>query len=361
MRLPKWLLRRSHPAGLLAPPVEPLPSQVRWRIPEFSPPRTIAASDAAYWPWGLKLGGIDRAWLKSKGAGVRWAVLDTGIDAAHVDFSGRLAAMRDFSGSAYGTDDRSGHGTHTAGTVGAADNGRGAVGVAPEVELVIGKVLGDDGSGSTAMIAQGVDWALEQGVSGISLSLVSPYADPALRAALLRATARGVFVVGAAGNDGPRLNSVGYPGKWQDVSLTVGAVDEQGALADFSSRGPEVDCCGPGVGILSCWPGGGYAVLSGTSMATPFVAGAIALMISYRKSKGLPTVASQAELEAEIRRTALHVGGKERVDDWGWGIFSAEAILADAPIASVPDGPVSFGPFTLGGYSWLLTATPAKP
>ncbi len=358
MRLPNWLLRRAAPVSLDAPPV--LPSEIRWHIPEFPPPFTLSASDAAQWSWGLKLGGIDRLWLKSKGKGVRWGILDTGIDAAHPDFAGRIVAMRDFSGSAYGIDDRSGHGTHTAGTVGAADNGRGVVGVAPEVELVIGKVLGDDGSGSTAGIAQGVDWCISKGCSGISMSLVSPYGDPALRAALLRAVAAGVFVVGAAGNDGPRPNSVGYPGKWGDVTLTVGAVDEAGALAPFSSRGPEVDCCGPGVKIMSCWPGGGYAVLSGTSMATPFVAGTIALLVAYRKQKGLPAIGSQAELEAEIRRTALHVGGKERVDDWGWGIFSAEAILADPPIASVPTGPVSFGPFTCGGYAWTLTGTPVS-
>lgn len=330
-----------------------------WRVPTFSPPLVMTAAQiGAQWSWGLKLGGIDKLWEKTKGEGVKWAILDTGIDSSHPDFAGRIVALNDFTGSGFGTDDRVGHGTHAAGTIGAGDSGSGVAGVAPQVKLIVGKVLGDDGSGATSWIAAGVDWAVAQGCDGISLSLTSPSGDPVLEAALRRAVAAGKFVVGAAGNDGPRADSVGYPGKWEDLTLTVGAVDETGALAEFSSRGPQVDCCAPGVKILSCWPGGGYAYLSGTSMATPFVAGAICLMISYRRKQGLPPISNQAALELEIGKNSLHVGGVDRVPDWGFGIFNPEAILATAPTLPALGRPVTFGPFEFAGINWVLTGTP---
>lgn len=128
------------------------------RLPPYRVEATYTAASEQV-DWSLRRYGIPAQWRRSEGEGVRVAVLDTGVDESHVDLVGAIEQMKDFSGSRMGPSDRAGHGTHTAGTIGARRNDTGVAGVAPRCRLLIGKVLGDDGSGTSDDVAQGwIGW-----------------------------------------------------------------------------------------------------------------------------------------------------------------------------------------------------------
>lgn len=225
------------------------------------------------------------------GSGVKVAVLDTGVDAGHPDLAGRVAGSETFV-STPATSDRTGHGTHTASTVagtGAASDGTYA-GMAPKADLLIGKVLDDDGSGSISGIVNGMEWAVDQGARVVSMSLGSDgdtaCAGPGVDA-VERLSDKALFVI-AAGNASLH-GTVSTPG-CAPSALTVGAVDRKNATASFSSRGPSVDgvsakpdIASQGVGVVAANSGGrgdqAYQQMSGTSMATPHVAGGAALLL----------------------------------------------------------------------------------
>ncbi|MFG2497971.1 S8 family serine peptidase [Streptomyces sp. NPDC048441] len=228
------------------------------------------------------------------GKGTKVAVLDTGADAEHPDLKGRIGATKNFTDSP-DNEDRQGHGTHTTSTVGgtgAASDGK-KKGVAPGTELLHGKVLNDSGSGATSWIIAGMQWAVDEKADVVSMSLGNPArtdcTDPMSTATEeLAQSSTGTLFVFAAGNTGPSLNSVSSPGCAPSV-LTVGAVDRDDSTASFSSRGPaygshtlKPEIAAPGVEISAAAAGGrgvyAYQSMSGTSMATPHVAGAAALV-----------------------------------------------------------------------------------
>ncbi|MGK3940706.1 S8 family serine peptidase [Streptomyces caeruleatus] len=246
--------------------------------------------------------GAPAAWAAGfDGTGTKVAVLDTGIDTGHPDLAGKVVAERDFSGTGT-TTDKFGHGTHVASTVagsGAQSDGK-YKGVAPGAELLNGKVLDDLGGGTDSGIIAGMEWAVAQGADVVNLSLGgpdSPGTDPMEEAVDRLSTESGALFVIAAGNDGESgEGTVGSPGSAASA-LTVGAVDDSDALAAFSSRGPRVgdggvkpDLTAPGVAITAASAAGsvlsewypsdipGYLTIEGTSMATPHVAGAAALL-----------------------------------------------------------------------------------
>ncbi|SEF10768.1 S8 family peptidase [Jiangella alba] len=242
--------------------------------------------------------GAPEAWAAGyDGAGVTVAVLDTGYDPAHPDLAGQVTGAADFSGST--VQDGNGHGTHVAATV--AGTGAGSdgarVGVAPGADLLIGKVLGDDGSGQNSWLIEGMEWAVAQGADVVSMSLsseVSDGTDPLSQAVNELTAASGTLFVAAAGNEGPGATTVRAPGV-ADAALSVGAVDKSDVLASFSSRGPRLgdhaikpEITAPGVGIVAARATGTslgdpvddlYTSLDGTSMATPHVSGAAALLL----------------------------------------------------------------------------------
>ncbi|MEV0000330.1 S8 family serine peptidase [Streptomyces sp. NPDC050848] len=227
------------------------------------------------------------------GTGTKVAVLDTGADTQHPDLKGRIVASENFTDSDT-AEDRGGHGTHTISTVGgsgAASGGR-KKGVAPGAELLNGKVLNDSGSGAASWIIAGMEWAVGQGADVVSMSLGSSVptdcTDPMSVAAQELAQNKGTLFVIAAGNSGPTLNTVSSPGCAPDV-LTVGATDRDDSTAYFSSGGPTIvnhtlkpEIAAPGVDISAAAVGGrgvyAYQSMSGTSMATPHVAGAAAIV-----------------------------------------------------------------------------------
>ncbi|MFE6404748.1 S8 family peptidase [Streptomyces alboflavus] len=271
--------------------------------------RGTASGVSRVWLDGTRKAGLDKsvrqigapkAWGAGyDGKGVRIAVLDTGVDATHPDLKGQVVGARNFTPSP-DTKDRVGHGTHVASiAAGTGAKSSGAFrGVAPGAKVLNAKVIGDDGRGSDSGIIAGMEWAAAQGADVVNLSLggVDDIGVDPLEEAVNRLSAdKGVLFAVAAGNEG-YCGSVDSPGS-ADAALTVGAVDGGDKLADFSSEGPrpgdgavKPDVTAPGVDITAAAAPGsevekevgqkpeGYLTLSGTSMATPHVAGAAALL-----------------------------------------------------------------------------------
>ncbi|WP_314411896.1 S8 family peptidase [Streptomyces sp. DSM 40484] len=297
-----------------------------------------------------------------RGESVKVAVLDTGADRSHPDLAGRVLEAKDFSGSS-GTGDAFGHGTHVASIVGgsgaASDGGgKGGKGVAPGADLLVGKVLGDDGYGSESQVIAGMEWAAASGAKVVNMSLGSDSpsdgTDP-MSLALNELTERtGALFVVAAGNSGEQGRStIGSPGA-ADAALTVGAVDRAGALAPFSSRGPrsgddavKPDVTAPGVGIVAARAAGTtmgdpvdaqHVAASGTSMATPHVAGAAALLAQRHPDW------SARQLKDALVSTARTAAGQEVTEQGGGLIDVAAAALG--PVTAT--GTVALGPFRTG-------------
>ncbi|MCX2179690.1 S8 family serine peptidase [Streptomyces sp. SKN60] len=239
--------------------------------------------------------GSPEAWAAGlTGKGVKVAVLDTGVDAGHPDLTGRVAETKSFI-AGQEVADRNGHGTHVTSTVGGSGAGSAGreQGVAPGATLAVGKVLSDEGSGSESQIIAGMEWAardIDAKVVSMSLGSQEPSdgTDPMAQAVNTLSAETGALFVIAAGNTGAP-GSIGSPGA-ADSALTVGAVDPADQAAYFTSKGPRFgdqalkpDVSAPGVGILAArsqlLPGSGlYTSMSGTSMATPHVAGVAALL-----------------------------------------------------------------------------------
>ncbi len=231
-------------------------------------------ADPAGTPWGVtKVGG------PRNGTGrVAW-VVDTGIDLYNSDLNVDLGRSRNFVPDGRSDAmDQNGHGTHVAGTIGARDNGAGVVGVAPNATLVAVRVLNDTGAGYYSSIISGIDYVAANARSGdvMNLSLGGP-SSRAIDDAVRRAAGRGIKIAVAAGNESQNTAGVSparlnYPGIY-----TVSAVDRRDGFARFSNYGSAVDVAAPGVSISSTRLGGGVATMSGTSMATPHVAGLLLL------------------------------------------------------------------------------------
>ncbi|WP_328919935.1 S8 family serine peptidase [Streptomyces sp. NBC_00208] len=293
------------------------------------------------------------------GEGVKVAVLDTGADQTHPDLAGRVSEAKDFSSSG-STEDHFGHGTHVAATVGGggADSDGRRKGVAPSADLLIGKVLGDDGSGGESEVIAGMEWAAAQGAKVVNMSLGADMetdgTDPMSLAVNEISRSSGALFVVAAGNSGPGPTTVGSPGA-ADAALTVGAVDRDDKLASFSSRGPRFgdkaakpDITAPGVGIVAARAAGTllgepvgdhYVKMSGTSMATPHVAGAAALLAGQH-----PDWSAQ-QLKDALVSTSRTVSGQVPTEQGGGRVDVKAAV--SAPVTAT--GTMVLGPFDRNG------------
>ncbi len=235
-------------------------------------------------PWGIQRVNAPAAWAATRGAGVKVAVIDTGIDYDHPELKPAIAGGWNATNKENPADfkDDNGHGTHCSGTIAAADNEEGVVGVAPAVSLYGVKVLDANGSGTFSDVIAGMEWTVANKMQVASMSLGANKGNDSLKAAVEAMVKGGVVVVAAAGNSG---SSVGFPAAYAGC-IAVAASDAADKVASFSSRGPEVDLLAPGVNVSSTYMGGGYDKLSGTSMACPHVSGLAALAIAAKGLSG---------------------------------------------------------------------------
>ncbi|MGW1030195.1 S8 family serine peptidase [Streptomyces sp. NPDC002577] len=341
-----------------------------------SPFATASSSDAV----SSFTGGVAKVWLDGKvssqlaettaqigapkvwadgntGKGVDVAVLDTGYDLSHPDLAGVVASSESFV-PGESVDDQHGHGTHVASTIagsGAASDGK-EKGVAPGASLHVGKVLSNGGSGQDSWILAGMEWAARDVKARVvSMSLGSE--DPSDGTDLLSQSVNqlsaetGTLFTIAAGNSGPEDHTVRAPGT-ASAALTVGAVDSHDAIAGFSSRGPRLgddglkpEITAPGVGVLAArshyyWGGEGYYMtLSGTSMATPHVAGAATLLAAEHPDW------NGAQLKDALVSTAAPTDSIS-ADDGGNGRVDAAAATGSTLFAT---GTADAGMHSLGG------------
>ena len=276
----KWI--EAAPAALS--PAEPLTLETALmntlgRI-EFTPRPAKPKEQGSEVPWGIERVKAPKAWAKTQGAGVKVAVIDTGIDFKHPDIAPNYGGGVNVVEEGASPMDDNGHGTHVAGTIAAVKDNKGVVGVAPKAKVYAIKVLDKDGGGDTEGIVAGIAWAVKNKMKVINMSLGGP-SSAAMTKAVKKAYDAGVTVVAAAGNDpdAPVSAPARYP-----QSIAVSASTKEDKLAFFSTTGPEIAVIAPGHEITSLAPGGGYAKHSGTSMACPHVAGLAALAVSLGAS-----------------------------------------------------------------------------
>jgi thermitase len=269
--------------------------------------------------WALDSLHVEKAWAF---AGLAWSfglsgapigIVDTGIDTRHEEFRGRLRAC---AASASGRvregicDDREGHGSHVAGiAAGNAGNGLGIAGIAGASPILACRALSGTGAGSTSDVAACIVWLARSGAKVINLSIGGPD-SAALRTAVRTATSAGSLLVAAAGNDGSAADS--WPAAYPEV-ISVAALDPNGQRASYSNWNRDIELAAPGTGILSVKNGGGYARMSGTSMAAPEVAGAAALI--WNSVPGKNAVGVRSALD----HAARDVGARGRDPKYGFG------------------------------------------
>lgn len=301
--------RYGEPAQRIQPAPRPIP--IPWPIPRCGYTDRL--------PWGLNRIDAERAWEVTQGKGIRVAVADTGIDYKHPDLRPNYRGGASFVPGEPDPIDHNKHGTHVAGTIAAARNCLGVVGVAPSAYLYAVKVLNARGRGRFSYLIAGLEWCIKHKMDVVNMSLGASMAPTAVGRMCDIAYKSGVLLVAAAGNC--RGDPVAYPAKYPSV-IAVSAIDNRDNWAPFSCEGPEVELCAPGVNVLSTLPGNRYGNLSGTSMASPHVAGTAALAISSHR------YAFRGRSPTVIRRllawTADNLGVLGRDPKFGFGVVDAE-------------------------------------
>lgn len=264
-----------------------------------------------------------------RGAGVKVAVIDSGIDTTHPELVGAYKGGIDIAGNDNDPTDESTtfHGTHVAGIIAAAGNGSGTIGVAPGVSLYAVKVF-NGGLGSIVDLVAGIEWAISNGMDIINLSNgIGPDPNPAVTAGIAKAEAAGILVVAAVGNSAAA--PVSHPAAIPSV-VAVTAIDRSKQKAGLAPTGSEIDLAAPGVGVTSTVKGG-YDTYSGTSMAAPQVTGVAALVLSNGLSDANGNDSRLDELKARLFDSAEDLGNPCRDQAFGYGMVHAARALGLEP------------------------------
>ncbi|OGE77667.1 MAG: hypothetical protein A2751_00575 [Candidatus Doudnabacteria bacterium RIFCSPHIGHO2_01_FULL_46_14] len=284
-------------------------------------------------PWGIEMVYDDPFVNKTSGGdGVNVAVVDTGILISHPDLKSRIKDCKNFSNPRVSVvdgkcEDKNGHGTHVAGIIAAdgGSDGLGIFGVAPAANIYAYQVCSASGSCWADDVALAIRTAADNGVNIINLSLGADAPSSLIYDAVVYASGKNVLVIAAAGNDGPYTGSIDYPAANKEI-VGVGALDANKAVSDWSSRGinsqttayviddGDIEFAAPGVSVESTWNDGGYAILSGTSMAAPHIVGLAAKL--WQKGALNPAMATRDILHT-LSSDLFPLGDD---DDSGWGI-----------------------------------------
>ncbi len=245
--------------------------------------------------WGVKQIKAPQAWSITTGHRIKIGVIDTGIDFGHPDLQHSLLRGINLLNRSKLPHDDNGHGTHIAGTIAAVGGIHGMTGVAPRSLIAPVKAFDRNGSAYVSDIILGIDWCVRNGMNIINMSFGMKTRSKALLSAVNNAYNSGVIIIASSGNDG-KLRSVDYPARYPQT-ISVGATNRQRKVASFSNRGAYIDIYAPGDKIPSAWLRGQYNEMSGTSMATSHVSGAVALLLSLYP--GL----SPGEIKAIMKRS----------------------------------------------------------
>jgi subtilisin family serine protease len=266
--------------------------------------------------WGISRIGANQVWNNASGTGVIVAIIDTGIELTHPDLSNRVTTGYDFVNNDSNPTDDNGHGTHVAGIVASTSNGLGTIGVANTTTLMPIKELNNQGYGYLSDVAKGIYYATDHGAKVINLSLGTTYDSSTLKSAIQYAANKGIFIAAAAGNTS--ASTCEYPAAYSS-SMCVVATDNNNKLASFSNTGGEI--AAPGVSNYSTYINGTYRYMSGTSMATPHIAGAAAVIFSYCKD------CSSSDVRALIKSTAVDLGNIGIDSVFGAGLVDLVAAI----------------------------------
>lgn len=295
-------------------------------------------------PYGINaLNGI-KSWESGlTGKGVKVAIIDSGA-AIHNDLN--IAGGKSFVFYTTSYLDDNGHGTHVAGIVGAKNNSFGVVGIAPDSDIYALKALDSMGNGYNSNIIKAIDWSIENHMDIINMSLGGSSESYAFQQAIDKAYNSGILVVAAAGNDGAPVE---YPAKYNHA-IAVSATDTSNNLASFSNRGPEIEVAAPGVNVISTYKGNTYASMDGTSMATPYVAGVLAL---YKQE--YPS-ATPDEIRNMVHQNAIDLGPVGRDSSYGYGLVQAPIMDSISLLAA----PTNFYASKVTSYTTALSWDPSS-
>lgn len=282
-------------------------------------------------PWGIRRIGAPEAWSASTGNQIRIGVIDTGADFNHPDLRHSLARGVNLLNPATLPYDDNGHGTHIAGTIAASGGHEGMMGVAPRSLVYPVKAFDHNGSAFVSDIILGIDWCVQNRMHIVNMSFGMKSKSLALQNMIRKANSAGIVVVASSGND-KRSRGADYPARYSST-ISVGATGKDGRVASFSNHGPRIDIYAPGEKIKSCWLGGGYREMNGTSMATSHVSGSIALLLALR-----PGI-SPAEIKRRLRRTARPLASSAPQTKAGAGEISASRLLRGKSAATAKKPP----------------------
>ncbi|MFC3788160.1 S8 family serine peptidase [Paenibacillus sp. GCM10012307] len=254
-------------------------------------------------PWGVQQVKAPSAWSRTTGHRIKIGVIDTGVDFNHPDLRNSLNRGINLLNRSELPHDDNGHGTHIAGTIAAANQPKGMIGVAPRATICPVKAFDQNGSAYVSDIILGIDWCVRNRIHIINMSFGMKSRSKSLLNAVTNAYNAGVIIVASSGNDG-RRKAIDYPARYPQT-ISVGATNKLRRIALFSNRGSHIDIYAPGDKIISAWLRGKYNEMSGTSMATSHVSGAIALLLA--KNPGL----TPYEIKAILKRSMQPLRGSK--------------------------------------------------
>ena len=280
--------------------------------------------------YGVKMVGAPLEWIETKAKNIKVGIIDTGIEATHEDLAGAVVENVDFTGqNKKNPIDENGHGTHVAGIIAARENGVGVIGVAPLCNLYVAKAFDKNGNAQPFSVIKALEWMIQKDVDVINMSFSAKTTTKQYDEIIKKVYDKGITMVCAAGNEGEGdgKDTIGYPARYEQC-IAVTAVDIDKKRADFSSAGRKAEVCAAGKNIYSSYLNNTYATLSGTSMATPIITGAVALLQSkaYKRynRRLLPH-----EIRLLLHIYAENLGFDGRDVNYGYGLFTFDRLYSD--------------------------------